>query len=266
MQEASTEILVERSTEPEGLSRSLVASVCAHTLLIAVIVFIPGGLLTGTGVEQSPEVMTLRLGGPEGPSDGGIAPLGGQPIQEVVSLPEARRPQWVQPPSPAPPEMILPVTPEESLRRPEPKSEVSTVPEEARGRRTTTGPEAVEGSAMADTGVRGVGIGLSTGGLGGNSTEISLADFCCPDYLATMQQLIRRRWNNNQSIPGSVVVRFTIQRSGTIDSVEVDRSSGYVALDLAAQRAILLTRQIQPLPSRFTEAYLTIRLTFEYRQ
>ena len=266
MQEASSQILVERSKESEGLNGSVVASVCAHILLIAAILFTPEGLLSRTGAEVSPDVMTLRLGGPEGPSDGGLTPLGGQPIQEVVSLPEARRPQWVQPPSPAPPEMVLPVTQEETRQRPEPKSEASTVPEEARGRRTTTGPEVVEGSAMADTGVRGVGIGLSTGGLGGNSTEISLADFCCPDYLATMQQLIRRRWNSNQSIPGSVVVRFTIQRSGIIDSVEVDRSSGYVALDLAAQRAVLLTRQIQPLPSRFTENYLTIRLTFEYRQ
>ena len=33
--------------------------------------------------------MTIRLGGAEGPGEGGLTPLGAQPIQQVISLPEA---------------------------------------------------------------------------------------------------------------------------------------------------------------------------------
>ncbi len=227
--------------------------------------FGPGSWLSGEENAVPESVMSIRLGGPEGPGEGGLTPLGGRPIQEVLSLEEARRPQWIQPPTPTPPKMTLPVEEAEAPRL-EPETEVETVPEEARGRTPTRGPELLEGSAMADTGAQGIGVGLSGGGLGGSGGELSLSDFCCPEYLATMVQLIRQRWDANQQVPGVAVVRFSIQRSGDIDDVAVDRSSGYFALDMSAQRAILLARQLPPLPSAFAENSLTVRLTFEYRR
>ena len=162
--------------------------------------------------------------------------------------------------------MILPVPAEESRIRPEPEIEVETTPDEARGRTPTRGSELREGRAMAETGVQGMGIGLSAGGLGGSGTELDVGDFCCPDYLATMLELIRRRWDNNQRVTGISVVRFTIQRDGSISDVGLHQGSGQVALDLSAQRAVILTRAIQPLPSAFPGTNLTVRLTFEYRQ
>ena len=81
-----------------------------------------------------------------------------------------------------------------------------------------------------------------------------------------MLQLIRRQWNSNQQVPGMTVLQFTIERDGAIAGVSVDRSSGYFALDMSAQRAILLTNQLPGLPSAFTEPSLTVRLTFEYRR
>ena len=241
------------------------ASLGAHVVLLVALVVAPGDWLAGQEADAAGSVMTIRLGGPEGPGEGGLTPLGGRPIQEVVPLFEARRPQWIQPPSPIPPKMVLPVSAEEARRRAEPETEAETVPNEARGRTPTRGPEVRDGSAMAETGVEGIGIGLSTGGLGGSGAEISLSDFCCPDYVATMLQLIRRRWDSNQSVPGAAVVRFTIGRNGAIEGVGVDRGSGYLALDMAAQRAVLLTRRLPPLPSAFPEDSLTVRLTFEYR-
>ena len=181
----------------------------AHAVLVAVVLLGPGSWFSGAEEDAALDVMTLRLGGPEGPGEGGLTPLGSRPIQEVVPLQEARRPQWIQPPSPTPPEMILPVTEEESRRRPEPETEVETAPEEARGRTPTRGPEAREGLAMADTGATGLGTGLSAGGLGGIASELDVGDFCCPRYLATMIELIRQHWDNRQRVPGEVVVRFT---------------------------------------------------------
>ena len=248
------------------MRRSLLASSGVHVLVIATLLVVPASWFSRPP-DDALDVMSLRLGGPEGPGVGGRTALGGRPVQEVVTLPEARRPQWIQPPAPAPAPaaMVLPVPEEVARRPPEPEPEVPTVPEEARGRRLTTGPEEVLGSTMADTGVEGIGVGLSGGGLGGSGGELRLEDFCCPEYLATMLDLIQRRWDRHQRVTGTVIVRFEIGRSGRIDAVAVDRGSGYLALDLAAQRAVLATRQIPPLPQRYSDESLSVRLTFEYR-
>ena len=241
----------------------MVFSCGAHVAAVVLVMLGPPSWLASQESHAPQVAMSIRLGGPEGQGEGGQTPLGGRPIQQILPLAEARRPQWIQPPSPTPPRMELPV---EEARSPEPETDVNTGPEEARGRTPTKGPELLDGSAMADTGVEGIGIGLSGGGLGGGDGELSLADFCCPEYLSTMLQLIRRQWDSNQQVPGMAVIRFTIQRSGEIEDVAVDRSSGYFALDMSGQRAILLTPQLPPLPSAFTDQNLTVRLTFEYRQ
>ena len=266
MQLSPNQHLSDRAAVPTGLQRTLTVSCAIHLLVILALLFSPDSWLSGEANDAELDVMTLRLGGPEGPGEGGLTPLGSRPIQEVIPLEEARRPQWIQPPTPTPPEMILPVPAEESRIRPEPEIEVETTPDEARGRTPTRGSELREGRAMAETGVQGMGIGLSAGGLGGSGTELDVGDFCCPDYLATMLELIRRRWDTNQRVTGISVVRFTIQRDGSISDVGLHQGSGQVALDLSAQRAVILTRAIQPLPSAFPGTNLTVRLTFEYRQ
>ncbi len=265
MQDATSQVIGERARPPGELRSPFALSAGAHALLIAVVLVTPSSWLAAGNDEVDVNVMTLRLGGPEGPGEGGLTPLGGRPIQQVTPLAEARRPEWIQPPSPAPPEMILPVPEAETRRRPEPEVETTTEPEEARGRTPTRGPEVLEGTAMADTGVQGLGDGLSAGGLGGGGLELDVGDFCCPEYLATMIELIRRQWDNNQPVPGIVVIRFVIQRSGAIGDVQVARRSGHVALDLSAQRAVLLAATMPPLPVRFPEEVLTVRLTFEYQ-
>ena len=239
-------------------------SVGVHSAVLAALVLWPGDWLSAQQDDTDRATMTIRLGGPEGPSASGLAPLGGRPIQAVLPLPEARRPQWIQPPYPD----TAKDDPADRRRTGDGGNQKPTL---TRSRRKLEvelrpgGPETHDGSTMADTGVEGAGIGLSTGGLGGSGGALNLADFCCPEYLATMVELIRRRWDSNQQVPGAVVVRFTVRRSGAIEEVGVDHSSNYVALDLSAQRAVLLTRQLPRLPSAFMEDNLKVRLTFEYR-
>jgi TonB family protein len=81
-----------------------------------------------------------------------------------------------------------------------------------------------------------------------------------------MLQLIQRNWNSKQSVDGQTQVRFTVQRDGRITEVAVEQPSGYFALDQTAQRALLLTRQLPPLPSQFTEPQLTVHLVFRYQR
>lgn len=250
-----------RAGVDDGLQRHVIVSLVVHVLALTGALLGPADWMRDAPADGL-NVMSIRLGGSAGPGEGGMTPLGARPIQEVVPLPEARRPQWIQPPADTAPEVVVPV---EEAPRLEPASETQTAPDEARGRQLTRGPRLQDGMAMADTGAHGLGVGLSAGGLGGTGGEISLSDFCCPDYLSTMISLIQQRWDSNQRVTGATVVRFTVTRDGVIERVAVDRSSGYTALDLSARRAVLLTRSLPRLPSAFTEPSLVVRLTFEYR-
>ena len=126
-------------------------------------------------------------------------------------------------------------------------------------------PVTQEGSAVAETGARGVGFGLTTGG-GGTGGYLDVGNFCCPEYLTTMLQLIQRNWTSKQEVAGQTIVKFTIQRDGRLTSVEVERPSGFFALDQTAQRALLVTRQLPPLPAQYTENDLTVHLIFRYER
>ena len=262
MREAASQVLLERAGDGSDLRRPLALSVGAHVLGAILLLVGPTEWLSGADAEMK-NVINIRLGGAAGPGEGGLTPMGGQPVQEVVPLPEAGRPQWVQPPADTAPELVVPV---ENAPRLEPQSDVQTAPEEARGRMLRRGPQLRDGTAMADTGLTGMGLGLSTGGLGGNGAELSVDDFCCPEYLSNILSMIRQRWDPKQEATGETVVRFTIREDGVIDDVDVDRSSGYLALDQSAKRAILLTERMPRLPSAFTEDSLTVWLTFEYQR
>lgn len=89
-------------------------------------------------------------------------------------------------------------------------------------------------------------------------------EFCCPDYVITMVERIRSNWDARAEVAGLAIVKFTILRDGTITSAELERSSGYTTLDIRAQRAVLLTRQLPGLPSAFPNPSLPVHLTFEY--
>jgi TonB family protein len=81
-----------------------------------------------------------------------------------------------------------------------------------------------------------------------------------------MQQLIKRNWNEKQPNGGEVIVKFTIQRTGTITDIVLEKSSGYAALDLESQRALSLTKQLPPLPAQFPDSTLPVHLTFQYQR
>jgi hypothetical protein len=60
-------------------------------------------------------------------------------------------------------------------------------------------------------------------------------------------------------------MKFTITRAGAIvpDSIQLERSSGFVAHEVAAKNALLKTR-LAPLPAAYTNPALGIHMTFEY--
>ena len=139
-------------------------------------------------------------------------------------------------------------------------------PDDAKSKVVPKATEATRGDARVETGLKTTGFGLSMGGGGGTSGYLDVQNFCCPDYLATMIQLIQKNWNGRQNTPGATLMKFTIQRDGRLTDVELERSSGYFALDQTAQRSLLVTRQLPPLPGAFPEPTLTVHLTFQYER
>ena len=260
--ESTTDVLRERAKAEDSLGQASLFALAGHIVLITVVLFWPSGFWSSPYNEALVPVMTISLGGPAGPSLGGQTALAAKPVQEALPLEEADEIPWEQPPAPAPPKMTVPAP--EAPRRPEADIKVESAPDESRGRIPTRGPTLREGNALAETGVEGDGLGLSAGGFGGGG-QLDLLGFCCPEYLSTMFERIRRRWNNQQQVSGEVIVQFTIQRDGLITGIERETTSGYLALDQSAVRALRLLERLPPLPARVMEDQLLIRLTFQYQ-
>ena len=257
-----TDVLRDRMDAPEGLRRMLTASLFGHVALVVALLIVPGSLIRAK--PQGPQnIMTISLSGTgEGPHNGGFTAAAAQPVQVKATPEEVKR----EPPhAPAKiQEMVMPTKPVAKTSK-TPPPVVREAPDEARGRTPTRGAETSKGNAVAFTGARGQGFGLSTGGGAGTGSTLDVADFCCPEYIATMIDRIRSAWQQNQDARGDCIVKFTIQRSGQIADASIERSSGSTLLDVAALRAIVVTKTLNPLPAAFTNPTLTVHLNFQYK-
>jgi TonB family protein len=260
--DAVTQIVALRRQEPDGLQSMLTASLVGHLVLIALVFLSPSSWFGSRTADEPKNLMTISLAGNPGPRAGGMTTSGGRPIQEAVPIDTKKVIEPIRPPAAREPEMIEP-------KKDAPKKAEAKVRDEAkdpRSRTPTKGEEMRKGSApSAESTARGQGFGLSSGG-GGTGSYLDTANFCCPDYIVTMLELIRRNWDYKQQASGANTVKFTIQRDGTLTAVQLEKPSGYPALDLLSNRALLLTRRIQPLPDAFTEPSLTVHLVFEYQR
>lgn len=206
-------------------------------------------------------VMTISLGGAPGPRTGGMTPIGGREVQTVA--PSQPKPRAELPPAAKPPDMTLPTKNQRPVKTRE-MPQRST--RDATGRQAVTGEEIQAGSTRAQTGARGQGFGLTGGGGTGTGAYLDVGDFCCPDYLENVMQVIQRNWVAKQNLAGQTLMKFTVLRSGQVTAVQVERPSGFAVLDMAAQRALLLTERVPPLPAAFPNADLTIHLRFDYQR
>ncbi|HEY9466367.1 MAG TPA: TonB family protein [Vicinamibacterales bacterium] len=255
MLENVTDIIVARSREPEGLKTMIVWSIGAHIALATVAVFVGG-----PRVDAPRQVMTISLSGAPGPKTGGQTQIGGQAVQAPAAPQEPVKPV-PPPPAPKEPAMSLPDPKVRPRQQPKPKQ----APAEATAKNVSTGEVPREGTTKVDTRVRGQGFGLSSAGSNSPASSVTLdvSDFCCNEYIEQMVTMIRRSWDQNQGIVGSTTMKFTILRNGTIQSPQVERSSGFAALDNSSMRALQLTR-LAPLPAAFENPTLTVHLRFDY--
>lgn len=260
-----TDVLRDRMAEPEGLQRMVLLSVLAHVAGTAIILLASGTLL-GRPAQQPRNVMTISISGAgEGPRNGGFTAAAAPPVQTPTPPEDTSRREPIRPPAAKTPEMVIPTNkPNGKASKTQPPV-VKIAPDDARGRTPTRGAQTTPGDAVAYTGARGQGFGLSTGGGPGGGSRLDVADFCCPDYIVTMIDRVRSAWQQNQGGTGDVMIKFTIQRDGRITDAAIETSSGNPTLDLAALRAVITTRTLNPLPSPFPNQTLPVHLNFEYR-
>lgn len=266
MHEAVSDILIDRAREGDGVNRMVTVSLLAHGMLIAALVLMPGKWRVAS-VPPKVIPMVITLSGGTGPDTGGMTPISGRPVQ--VEAPPEAKPAPVAPPAPKVPEMVMP----EPKAKPAPKTPAKPVNkpiDKSSARKPNSGPEIKAGDARADTGGAPIKFGglsrPSGGGTPSGAAYTDYANFCCPTYLKQMTDLIRRNWNANQGATGQVLIKFTIQRDGTLTDVQVEKPSGNFMLDQESQRALLKTHALPPLPREFTENTLTVHLGFEYQR
>jgi TonB family protein len=258
--DAVSAVLVQRAQDSERLAPLLGWSAVAHVVLSLVVVVLPASWL-GARLKGEEVVMQVSLGGAIGPRDGGLATQGGRPIQEARPVDVKKTIEPVRAPAAKAPEMIEPV--KNVPKKLTPTAKVAA--KDPRSRTPTKGEQVEQGNAVAQTAGKGQGFGLSSGG-GGTGGYLDVANFCCPEYLATMLDLINRNWSSKQGADGSTLMKFVIERDGRITDVQVERSSGVAGLDYFSQRSLMLTRQLPPLPAAFTGDRLSVHLYMDYRR
>ncbi len=256
MIESVSDIIVARSREPEGLKTMIVWSLAAH-IALAVVALLWGGPRSD---RTPPVVMTISLSGAPGPKTGGLTQMGAAPVQAPLPEPQAKPVET--PPAAKAPAMTLP----NPRSRPRPQSTPKEAPPDATSKTVSTGERPREGN----TRVRGQGFetsqGLSSaGGNGAGAVTLDVANFCCNEYIEQMVLAIRRNWDQNQGLVGSTTMMFTIARNGSIQTPQVEKSSGFVALDNAATRALQLSK-LPPLPQAFENPTLTVHLRFDFQR
>jgi TonB family protein len=259
MEAIVSDILQSRKREPGGLKKTAAISFAAHAAAIAAILMIPS--VMPRAAQRPRVVMSISLGGSPGPDTGGMQMIGGTPMQAAQPSTDPKIAKNVLP-SATPPKMVLP-DPKQKPRTPPKPAATSKDPN---GTAVGKGFETRAGTAKVETGAKGEGFGLSSGGTGGDGGVRVEGNFCCPEYLIDLRNRIRKNWIERQQATGKVTMKFTVQRNGQITNIETDQPSGNPTLDLASQRALVVTKSLAPLPAAFSERQLTVYLDFEYHR
>lgn len=255
----------------ERFDRWVFTSVALHGALFALVIFLPivfpgstdswGTETGGSGgihVEIVGSVSGVALPAPEVTREDAVAneSPGFYKSEEAPPAPPPDKPELIpdpkvaekKPPPPAPPK---PAAAPKSATPP-PPAPSNAVPFGEGGK-----PALAYGQFTTGAGSAGVGFG---DGVFGEKYGY---------YVDAMTRRISQNWL--QSLVDSRVQRaprvylsFQIARDGTISDVEVKQSSGIPTLDRSAQRAILASNPLQPLPGDYRGSTVDVTFYFEY--
>ena len=109
----------------------------------------------------------------------------------------------------------------------------------------------------------GGGGGLSVGQNAGGGAAGIPSDFHFTYYIQRMLALIESRWYKPAVPPGTrAQVGFVILKSGRVESIRLEESSGQPSFDRAALRALYAANPLPPLPPAYSKPSLSVHLSF----
>ena len=238
---------------PRALNRTLTFSFAIHIGAVVLLFVLPRSWFTDARPQT--QVMTISLAGSPGQKTSGTTQISSKTVEEVA--PPVRTPPRPPEQKPDPSAGLVKSTPQAPIKP------VETSKPTTDTRPPTTGQRVAQGTARVDTGVQTLGEGLTIPGGEGTGGETDLANFCCPEYITTFSNIIRSNWQRDPNGKGMTIIRFTINKDGSITGAEVTQPSGIGLLDRAAQRALEMSR-LPPLPSAYPNKTLIIRLGFDH--
>lgn len=242
------DIIAKRERERFPLGVGTFLAVLLHASVAAAFVY---SSMTHPVRFVSPRAVAVRLV-PAGSLKGGQAPA----------------------PAPAPePETkkILKPAPEDVP--PPPSEKAIIVPsQDEKEKKTATAPRAATERKAPDVSLPSAGVGSGGGaggpvGAGGNVGVSGAAfdsDFQFSYYVERMLVAIGMNWfKPSEAGSASPVVRFRIERDGTISDPTIEKSSGLPFVDRAALRAVVSSSPLPPLPAEYRGNQLGVHLKFE---
>ena len=235
MEDRVGDVLARRASLDSGIAPGIALSILLHAGLTAGAVW----AALHAPAPQTANVLTIKF-----QSSGPARPQ-----------PATRNPQ----PKPKEEPVEVPVT----TTTPPAKAEPKTVPFSSFGKSTKKGSEHAAAPPAPAPVVPAAKPGLAAPGEAG-VTGIEGGDFPYTIYLQRMWTLISSHWFRPQVGAGATATMyFVVDRDGTVRDVRLETPSGNATFDRNAQRAILETSPLPPLPYAYSGTYLGVHLTFK---
>ena len=238
-----TKILIDRERSRTRLLPWIVLAIVMHAGVAAATYLV--GRRAASRPVQLP-VVSVKIVRPQAPSRRSPSR---QPERRATAVPQ---------PTKAPPTAV-----------PEPEPVATTPPKEDATQASADAMRAADSVATpaptpppVDTDGGG-GRGLSVGENAGGGAPGIPADFHFTYYIERMLALIESRWYKPSVPPGTRArVRFVILKSGKVEGIQLEESSGISSFDRAALRAMYAANPLPPLPPAYGKPSLTIHLSF----
>jgi TonB family protein len=236
-----TKILIARELTRPRLLPWVVLAIVMHAGVAAATYLV--GRRAASRPVQLP-VVSVKIVRPQAPSR---RPPSRQPERRATAVPQPTK----APPTAVPePEPVATAPPKEDVPRP---SEDAMRAADSVATPAPTQPPAPAG------GGRGLSVGET---VSGGASGIP-ADFHFTYYIERMLALIESRWYKPSVPPGTRArVGFVILKSGKVEGIRLEESSGNSSFDRAALRAMYAANPLPPLPPAYGEPSLTVHLSF----
>jgi protein TonB len=238
-----TKILLDREKARPRLLPWVVLAIVMHAGVAAATYLV--GRRAASRPVQLP-VVSVKIVRPQAPS------------RRAPSREPRRRATAVPEPSKAPPTAV-----------PKPEPVATAPPQEDAPRASADAMRAADSVATpaptpppVDSGSGG-GRGLSVGENASSGAPGIPADFHFTYYIERMLALIESRWYKPSAPAGARArVRFVILKSGKVEGIRLEESSGISSFDRAALRAMYAANPLPPLPPAYGKQSLTVHLSF----